>query len=1032
MIRTPRSFCLNLVSAVVGMCGWFPGLEAAPAAYAGQARDLESLRVAVSEKSTACLSFQFEGVVRGVDSSHKRLVVEDERTAVLLALPDIPPSVRAGSVIKVSGANCWTVRSPDSIQLGVAPLIDSDGIHNPFTQSAGIRLEKGDQAFRLEWFNGGSPFSIGLEVEGPGHSRSRVPASWFKHPVEGSGEPKPGLNYRCYLGEGWYRLPDFQSLKETSSGVAADVDPSLMIPRDNSGVVFSGVMTVPESGEYTFYLTSDDGARLHIGTPNVECELASLDPPRTLLPPIEGFPTGRDQFWGLSQGTVTFASWKDGGIELEMSGTVASTQAVILDSGTADPQDYLGKVIKVTGLKSASGIVALDPGFVEIATPSDHPKGILTTAAEVHQLRPKEAAEGRPVKLVGVVTRATFGNFVLQDSSGGVFVYCASPSGNIPKPREIWEIIGTTDDGDFSPMVFCSQLTYKGTAELPKGQRPTGEQFADGSLDAEQVEIRGIVASSTPKQLELITQDGTVYIKDDSQYPLVTHTFTDARSAALVGSVVNLRGVFTATWDDVTGRVIPFQIRLGNAALSIESPAPADPFATDLIKASDLLLFNSGTRSFQRMKVAGTVLFQKPSELFVHDGTIGFRVDTRNDGTLSPGDQVEVVGFPRLQGATPVLLQAQTRKTGSGSLPQPTVIGSHFVSDVRLDSSLVTIQGSLLNDTKTENSRMLELEKDTITFLVHVPFEINSDIPYRRGSLLEVTGVYVQKDLNYIASAVDPFEVDVGELTGVRILQNGPWWTQTRTLALILMLCCLLVLTTLGVTVLRRTVVKRTEEIAVHIREREAIARQQLLDQERNRVAHDLHDELGAGLTEAGILVSLASNPSLQETRKLDYLHQLGSVCRSMVTGLDEIVWALNPNYDAVADLAGYLSLFAQRFLHLAGIHCRLNIQDPIPPHHLESQLRHEIFLAFKEAVNNVVKHSGASVVHLAVEIQEALLIITIEDNGSGFDLDSAELKGEGLRGMKARIRKLGGEFHLSSERYVGTIVTFRIPLPHP
>ncbi len=242
-------------------------------------------------------------------------------------------------------------------------------------------------------------------------------------------------------------------------------------------------------------------------------------------------------------------------------------------------------------------------------------------------------------------------------------------------------------------------------------------------------------------------------------------------------------------------------------------------------------------------------------------------------------------------------------------------------------------------------------------------------------------------------------------------------------------MCCLLLLTSIGATLLRRTVVKRTGEIAVHIREREIIERQRVLDQERSRVAQDLHDELGAGLTEVGILASLANNPSIANGQKQGYLHQLGGVCRALVTGLDEIVWAVNPNYDGVGDLAGYLSLFAQQFLNLANIGCRLNIPASIPSLRLGSQVRHGIFLAFKEAVNNVVKHSGASMVHLAIETQGQSLFIRIADNGKGFLYNPGQISGDGLSGMKKRINQLGGEFRLDTGKVDGTVITFIIPL---
>jgi len=162
--------------------------------------------------------------------------------------------------------------------------------------------------------------------------------------------------------------------------------------------------------------------------------------------------------------------------------------------------------------------------------------------------------------------------------------------------------------------------------------------------------------------------------------------------------------------------------------------------------------------------------------------------------------------------------------------------------------------------------------------------------------------------------------------------------------------------------------------------------------------------------------------------KKNGYLDQLAEVCRGLVTGLDEIVWAVNPRYDSVADLAGYFSLFAQRFLDLAGIHCRLQIADSVPDHPLGSHVRHHLFLAFKEALNNIVRHSGASEVRLAIGVEDRTLTVELADNGRGLESGDPLPGSDGLAGMKGRMEKLGGECRVAGSPG-GTTVEFRLPL---
>ncbi len=168
-------------------------------------------------------------------------------------------------------------------------------------------------------------------------------------------------------------------------------------------------------------------------------------------------------------------------------------------------------------------------------------------------------------------------------------------------------------------------------------------------------------------------------------------------------------------------------------------------------------------------------------------------------------------------------------------------------------------------------------------------------------------------------------------------------------------------------------------------KKRERAERQNLIEQERTRVAQDLHDELGATLTEVGMLGTLARTAALPLADRERYLEKLTDASRAVVTTLDEIVWAVNPRYDSVASLASYFSLFSQRFLNLAGIACRLEVAETLPAAPLDSRLRHGVFLAFKEALNNVVRHSGASQILIELEVIENKLKVAVTDNGRGF-----------------------------------------------
>jgi signal transduction histidine kinase len=228
---------------------------------------------------------------------------------------------------------------------------------------------------------------------------------------------------------------------------------------------------------------------------------------------------------------------------------------------------------------------------------------------------------------------------------------------------------------------------------------------------------------------------------------------------------------------------------------------------------------------------------------------------------------------------------------------------------------------------------------------------------------------------------------------------------------------------------LREKVAERTAQLRKEIEERHRVEQHRIIERERTRVAQDLHDELGQGLTQVGILGSLAKTPSLSTEQKNLYLDQLSEASRTLVTGLDEIVWAINPKYDSVASLASYYALFAQRFLNLAEIACRFDTVEKLPDFPMVSQLRHGVFLAFKEALNNIVRHSGATEVRLKITVIQDQLMISITDNGCGFEACAGKPGSDGVTGLHERMEKLGGRCVINSHAGQGTTVEFSLAL---
>ncbi|MFZ0826183.1 MAG: two-component regulator propeller domain-containing protein [Verrucomicrobiia bacterium] len=221
-------------------------------------------------------------------------------------------------------------------------------------------------------------------------------------------------------------------------------------------------------------------------------------------------------------------------------------------------------------------------------------------------------------------------------------------------------------------------------------------------------------------------------------------------------------------------------------------------------------------------------------------------------------------------------------------------------------------------------------------------------------------------------------------------------------------------------------------------RKLERLEQQRAIEHERARIAHDIHDDLGVHLTRITMLSESASGESDNPVRTAAGLNQIYDTARELTRSMDEIVWAVNPRHDTMESLASYLEKFAQDILATAGIRCRLDMPLQFPEWRLTSEVRHNLFLAFKEALHNVVKHSAASEVHIRIEPGTASFELAIEDNGRGFvpgtrDKTSDDPRrfasGNGLENMTRRLAEIGGRCDIRSTPGGGTKICFEIRL---
>jgi len=252
-----------------------------------------------------------------------------------------------------------------------------------------------------------------------------------------------------------------------------------------------------------------------------------------------------------------------------------------------------------------------------------------------------------------------------------------------------------------------------------------------------------------------------------------------------------------------------------------------------------------------------------------------------------------------------------------------------------------------------------------------------------------------------------------------------PYFYQTRSF---IGLMSALILCGVGLTV--RTVATRKYRRALF-----RLEQQHAIEKDRARIAKDIHDDIGAGLTQITLLSELGRREPKQAGAQLE---RISDAARDMTRAMDEIVWAVDPQRDTLVSLIDYISAYSEDFLRAAGIRCRMDFPAAVPATPIDAELRYNLFLALKESLNNIVKHAAATEVWLRLSLAAGTFTLAVEDNGHGFEVSNGAKggvsierlsSGMGLPNLKKRLEAVGGRCLMQSSPGKGTRVEMTIHL---
>lgn len=216
-----------------------------------------------------------------------------------------------------------------------------------------------------------------------------------------------------------------------------------------------------------------------------------------------------------------------------------------------------------------------------------------------------------------------------------------------------------------------------------------------------------------------------------------------------------------------------------------------------------------------------------------------------------------------------------------------------------------------------------------------------------------------------------------------------------------------------------------------YLRQLEKLERARLVEKERIRIASDLHDQLGAQTTQLIVLSNRLMNApgADKESLKESPVQLIQGIAQDMAQNLDEVIWTADPDKDNPDSVIAFMISYAEEYLRHHEIQLRIDAPFELDAVEMASGTRHQLFQAFKEALTNIIKHSGATEVWLRFRLENGCFKVEVQDNGRGLDLSADTSRRNGIRNMNKRMENVAGEFHLVTQPGKGLLVQIAVPV---
>jgi signal transduction histidine kinase len=661
---------------------------------------------------------------------------------------------------------------------------------------------------------------------------------------------------------------------------------------------------------------------------------------------------------------------------------------------------------------------------------------VLTNAAQVLALSPEQTQAHPEVLIRGLVTYYENGiALFVQDESAGIYVYNTSGPLNV-RPGQFIEVSGMANRGRYSPIIDFPKIRLIEAGPAIKPKAVTLDEIALGGLDAQWVELRGVVRkqhfAADAFYLELAVGAGRIGVR----IPGINKNERPPKQ--LEGSVVKVTGVVgTRGWTE-KNQISAFQIFANSLQdCAIIEASPNDAFSYPHVEAGDLQNPRVRRDDVGRVCLNGIVTLCRPGDnLFIQDSTGGVEVRAKPmSDVLVPGDVVEVAGFlgPVLE--APLVEDAVVRKVGTDRVPKPGLFLAEDLLQGRHNQELVELEATFLEWANAWSNRPtlgLEAQGHFLTARLDLPNNRRGAgvLPeLQSGCRVRLTGV------SYAGAALPGMDPSLCLLlrspADVKVLGSSALGNQAR----LQLPVAIATLTGAGLVAALWYTQKQRRQTE-HILQLQATLQSEMLQgeqqlrrsmEERDRIGRDLHDDIIQSIYAVGLNLEdcrrvVRQSPEQAEARVASAINTLNNTIRSVrgfLAGLEPKVVNGREFKTALKSLALTSGDGPTPF--------QIDV-DPSAANSLTSVQATQLLHIAKEAMSNSLRHGQASIVSVSLHPITTGVRLEIRDNGAGFVPEATPGTGHGLRNMTARAREIGAELKIASAPGQGCHIVVTVP----